>query len=106
MPISYDNAFGGIDDTHENPSKHKACSSNPVGVGFHSNLENELAKADIVLTPDVGTHKTFDFSNIEYLIEVGRQAALEIIPQIRNAMMLENKHRGVVFHLKEMKCTN
>jgi hypothetical protein len=44
MPISYDNAFGGIDETHEKPAKHKACSTNPVGVGFHSNLENELVE--------------------------------------------------------------
>jgi len=44
MPISYDNAFGGVDDTHEKPQKHKACSTNPAGVGFHSNLENELVE--------------------------------------------------------------
>ncbi len=38
MPISYDNAFGGMDNTHENPKKHRAHATNPVGVGFHSNL--------------------------------------------------------------------
>ncbi len=38
MPISYDNAFGGMDNTHKDPKKHRACVTNPVGVGFHSNL--------------------------------------------------------------------
>ncbi len=38
MPISYDNAFGGMDNTHENPKKHRSYVTNLVGVGFHSNL--------------------------------------------------------------------
>lgn len=42
MPISYDKAFGGVDNTHKNPSKHKACLMNPIGVGFHDNLKTEF----------------------------------------------------------------
>ncbi len=42
MPISYDNAFGGVDNTHEKPSKHKAFMLNPIGVGFHANLKAEF----------------------------------------------------------------
>lgn len=42
MPISYDNAFGGFDKTHKNPSKHKAYLVNPAGVGFHVNLKMEF----------------------------------------------------------------
>ena len=42
MPISYDNAFGGSDNTHENESKHKAHMMNPIGVGFHANLNEEF----------------------------------------------------------------
>lgn len=34
MPISYDRAFGGIDDT--DPEKVDAFRDNPVGVGFHT----------------------------------------------------------------------
>ncbi|NOZ69677.1 MAG: DUF2169 domain-containing protein [Deferribacteres bacterium] len=41
MPISYDNAFGGFDKSHKNPSKHRAYLVNPVGVGFHVNLKME-----------------------------------------------------------------
>lgn len=39
MPISYDTAFGGSDTSHPDESKHAAHSENPIGVGFHSNLQ-------------------------------------------------------------------
>ncbi len=35
MPISYDNAFGGVDKSHEDPTRHRAVLANSVGVGFH-----------------------------------------------------------------------
>ncbi|HEY1305503.1 MAG TPA: DUF2169 domain-containing protein [Vicinamibacterales bacterium] len=38
MPISYDRAFGGIDNRHEDPSRHAAFMRNPVGTGFHRDL--------------------------------------------------------------------
>lgn len=41
MPISYDLAYGGMDDSHENEKKHAAFSENPVGRGFHVNLSVE-----------------------------------------------------------------
>jgi len=41
MPISYDNAFGGVDNSHENEKKHRACLGNHAGKGFHSNLKTE-----------------------------------------------------------------
>jgi hypothetical protein len=39
MPISYNNAFGGVDNTHEQEKKHRAYLMNHVGIGFHSNLK-------------------------------------------------------------------
>ena len=39
MPISYDRAFGGVDYSHEKESKHVAYMSNPIGIGFHTNLQ-------------------------------------------------------------------
>ena len=42
MPISYNNAFGGIDNTHKKEKKHCAYLTNHVGVGFHSNLKAEF----------------------------------------------------------------
>lgn len=44
IPISYDKAFGGVDNTHKNPSKHKAYLLNPIGVGFHDNLKMEFVE--------------------------------------------------------------
>lgn len=41
MPISYDRAFGGTDNAHEDPSKHAAYMANPSGRGFHKELVKE-----------------------------------------------------------------
>jgi len=42
MPISYDNAYGGVDKTHEDESKHRAFIDNPAGKGFHHNTAKEV----------------------------------------------------------------
>lgn len=39
MPITYDRAFGGVDDFHEDPAEHGAYMPNPVGRGWHRRLE-------------------------------------------------------------------
>jgi hypothetical protein len=41
MPITYDRAFGGTDNIHEDRSKHAAFMANPSGRGFHSQLVKE-----------------------------------------------------------------
>ena len=41
MPISYDRAFGGVDDKHEDPAKHSAFMKNPVGRGYHKHLRSD-----------------------------------------------------------------
>jgi hypothetical protein len=41
MPISYDRAFGGVDNRHEDPAKHAAFMRNPVGRGFHRHMRSE-----------------------------------------------------------------
>jgi hypothetical protein len=41
MPISYDNAFGGFDNSHEDEKKHTAFMANLAGKGFHSNTRRE-----------------------------------------------------------------
>jgi len=40
MPISYDNAFGGIDRSCEDEGKHHYFLENPVGVGYLENQES------------------------------------------------------------------
>jgi hypothetical protein len=44
MPISYDNAFGGVDNTHQKEKKHRAYTRNPVGIGFHSNRKAQFVR--------------------------------------------------------------
>jgi hypothetical protein len=44
MPISYDNAFGGTDDSHNNGKKHRTYLTNHVGVGFHVNFSESAIK--------------------------------------------------------------
>src|SRR5262249_36106062 len=39
MPISYNNAFGGVDNTHKEEKKHRTYLTNHVGVGFYTNLK-------------------------------------------------------------------
>ena len=41
MPITYDRAYGGVDNKHEDPTKHAAYMRNPVGRGFHKHLKSD-----------------------------------------------------------------
>lgn len=40
QPISYDVAYGGVDQASEDPAEHDAYMLNPVGKGFHKALKN------------------------------------------------------------------
>jgi len=40
QPISYDVAFGGVDQASEDPAEHDAYMANPVGRGFRKHLKN------------------------------------------------------------------
>lgn len=42
MPISYDVAFGGQDNFHEDKEKHSAYMPNPIGKGYHKQLSADL----------------------------------------------------------------
>ncbi len=42
MPITYDRAFGGVDDFHPDPSRHSAFMQNPIGRGYHQVLDAAL----------------------------------------------------------------
>ncbi len=45
MPISYDNAFGGVDRTNEAKGKCDTFVHNPVGQGYYSNSRSALGQA-------------------------------------------------------------
>lgn len=40
MPVSYDRAFGGVDQYSDDASEHDAYLVNPVGRGWHKHLKN------------------------------------------------------------------
>jgi len=42
MPISYDNAFGGVDRSHPDEKKHKQYVPNMAGKGYRHNLKKKL----------------------------------------------------------------
>lgn len=44
MPLTYDRAFGGTDERHEDPAEHAACMRNPSGRGFHKHLREEWVR--------------------------------------------------------------
>ena len=50
--------------------------------GYHLNLE-KLRQADVVVHPDLGRIHWADFKNVERMIEIGRAAATEKMPEIR-----------------------
>lgn len=45
MPISYDNAFGGVDKSNDNEKKHRAYMPNPVGQGYWVNSDTTIINA-------------------------------------------------------------
>jgi hypothetical protein len=56
MPISYDRAFGGTDDRHPDSSRHTAFMPNPIGRGFHRQLDREyIDGAPLPNTEETGT---------------------------------------------------
>jgi hypothetical protein len=42
MPISYNNAFGGVDKAEEDPQKWRYYVPNPAGVGYHENTAGKF----------------------------------------------------------------
>jgi NTE family protein len=48
--------------------------------------QEELSKADIVITPDLGDHLSTDFADLDSLIQLGEQAGEEKIKEIRSRL--------------------
>ncbi|MEO8341096.1 MAG: DUF2169 domain-containing protein, partial [Nitrospirota bacterium] len=42
MAITYDKAFGGLDNRSEDPAKHLAWMPNPIGCGYHNDMSHKL----------------------------------------------------------------
>jgi hypothetical protein len=44
MPISYNNAYGGVDRTQEDPAKHRWYPSNHAGLGYHEDTSAQAVE--------------------------------------------------------------
>jgi hypothetical protein len=42
MPISYDKAFGGVDNAHPDPARHRTYLANHAGKGYYHNLDAHI----------------------------------------------------------------
>lgn len=68
-------------------------------------LNIQLKQADLTITPAIGFHKTFDFSPIEQLIDAGRKATVESLPQILAALEEKENESGRFYKISQTKIT-
>ena len=71
--ITYDVAFGGLDQHHKDPQQHEAYGPNPIGRGFHRHLRGEWVEGapmpmteawdEAILAPD-GAYRPMSFGPI------------------------------------------
>lgn len=54
-----------------------------VGFGRKKSDEEQLAKTDLLIKPDVANYSTFDFDKAAELMERGEQAARKMLPRLR-----------------------
>ena len=53
-----------------------------LGITMQSANQDELAKADVVIRPDLGNHLSDDFSNLDTLIQKGHDAAASMVGRL------------------------
>ena len=66
-------------------------------------LEEQLSHADIIITPAIGNQKTFAFDNIDSLIEAGRQATIEMLPQIKKSLEEQLEPVGTEYRISKTR---
>lgn len=77
------------------PSKLNAIweiAEQVIGIAMQRAIEEQRAKADVLIRPDIGDIETNDFSQIDFLIRQGEAAAEAALPMIRS--ILEQKRSG------------
>jgi NTE family protein len=87
--------LGDITDAIDMANQSTAVMSLP-------RLQEQLKLADIAITPDMGDQKTFDFHNIETIIEAGRKAAIEKLPDIRKSLRHKVDSVSATFKISEI----
>jgi NTE family protein len=67
-----------------------------------SQLNDQLAQADVIVIPPIGFHKASDFNEIESLIQAGRRATQDCLPQIMAAMADKKTEVGPQYSISQV----
>ncbi len=57
---------------------------------------DELRRADVVISPDIGNHNSWDFGGVQDLVDGGERAARASLPQLRRTIDSLTRLRSVV----------
>jgi len=57
LPFSYDTAFGGVDNFHPDVKKHSSYFDNPVGIGYHKELDGAIVHGTPMPNTEVPNEK-------------------------------------------------
>ncbi|MCP4583953.1 MAG: BamA/TamA family outer membrane protein [candidate division Zixibacteria bacterium] len=64
-------------------------------------LEDQINQADVVITPDISLFKNSDFSNIEMLIEAGKDATIKHLPKIKQVLEETAEATGRMYEVSQ-----
>jgi len=68
-------------------------------------LEDQIQQADVVICPAIGFYKISNFDDIEIVIEAGRRAALEALPEILQLLGQGRTASGEVYPIGQTTVT-
>lgn len=57
-----------------------------MGIMMQSAIKEQLAKADIIIRPDIGNHLSNDFTSLDSLVEHGEEAALSALKELKSLL--------------------
>ncbi len=76
-----------------------------LGIVMQSAKRDQLANADIIIRPDIGSHLSDDFSDPDSLIVKGRKAARSVIDDVRSLLQSKSAE-GVRAHARNHVFSN
>ena len=75
-----------------------------INIGMTRELKQSLKYCDLVIEPQLNNYSSSDFIKINKLIELGRQSAMKILPQLKRlAKKHPKKNRKKFFHNTNIK---
>ncbi len=80
--------------SREQLKKPWALTEQIINIMTREPMLASLASADVIITPDMGSHLSYDYSHIDELILAGEQAALAALDEIRERIRMCQETRG------------